>query len=176
MTLNRWQTLPKNQLNRLLDRSHTLQGAVLVGLDGLLVEMQARAMNVDAEGIPWGLAVRISGMAKGTVRESLDRISGAFRAAGIPDSQAEILINLTPPEIPKDGTWLDLPLALIMLQATGYLPERVKAAVPSAERNLSLYFQSTVPTFSITNRCNIFMLSDVPDALQSESLIQKKMV
>jgi magnesium chelatase family protein len=123
MALNRWQTLPKNQLNRLLDRSHTLQGAVLVGLDGLLVEMQARAMNVYAEGIPWGLAVRISGMAKGTVRESLDRISGAFRAAGIPDSQAEILINLTPPEIPKDGTWLDLPLALIMLQATGYLPD-----------------------------------------------------
>jgi magnesium chelatase family protein len=123
MAFNRWQLLPNNQIKRLLDRSHTINGAVLIGLDGLMIEIQARAMDVDLDGIPWKSAVKITGMARGTVNEALDRISGAFRAAGIPDSQAEILINLTPPDVPKDGTWLDLPLAVIMLQATGYLPD-----------------------------------------------------
>ena len=118
-----WQTLPDEQLMRLLDRSHTLNGAVLVGLDGLTIEIQARAMAVDEDGLPWRKAVKISGMAKGAIGEALDRISGAFRATGIPDPKVEILINLTPPDVPKDGTWLDLPLAIIMLQAAGYLPD-----------------------------------------------------
>ncbi|MEI7928179.1 MAG: YifB family Mg chelatase-like AAA ATPase, partial [Verrucomicrobiales bacterium] len=108
---------------RLLDRSHTLNGAVLVGLDGLTIEIQARAMAVEEDGMPWRKAVKISGMAKGSIGEALDRISGAFRATGIPDPKVEILINLTPPDVPKDGTWLDLPLAIIMLQAAGYLPD-----------------------------------------------------
>ena len=30
---------------------------------------------------------------------------------------------MLPPDVPKDGTWLDLPLAIIMLQAAGYLPD-----------------------------------------------------
>lgn len=118
-----WQTIPDNELVRLLDRSHTLNGAVLLGLDGLTIEIQARAMNVDEDGLSWRKAVKISGMAKGAVGEALDRISGAFRATGIPDPKVEILINLTPPDVPKDGTWLDLPLAIIMLQAAGYLPD-----------------------------------------------------
>ncbi len=109
----------------LLTRSHTLHGAVLVGLDGLAIELQARAMEVldDPDGISWRDAVGITGMAKGAVQEALDRISGAFRAAGVPGPKVEILINLTPPNIPKDGTWLDLPLAIIMLQAAGELPD-----------------------------------------------------
>jgi predicted regulator of Ras-like GTPase activity (Roadblock/LC7/MglB family) len=60
-----WQTIPDNQLVCLLDRSHTLNGAVLVGLDGLTIEIQARAMNVDEDGLPRRKAVKISGMAKG---------------------------------------------------------------------------------------------------------------
>lgn len=123
MRSNPWQPLPPKQLKRLLDRSHTLHGAVLNGLDGLRIEIQARAMEVFEGGIPWKTAVRISGMARGTVHEALDRISGAFKAARIPDPEVSILINLTPPDVPKDGTWLDLPLAIIMLQAAGYLPD-----------------------------------------------------
>ena len=58
-----WQTIPDDQLVRLLDRSHTLNGAVLLGLEGLLIEIQARAMNVDEDGLSWRKAVKISGMA-----------------------------------------------------------------------------------------------------------------
>jgi len=115
----------RSHIKDLLDRSHTVHGAVLVGLDGLAIELQARAMEVlkDPEDVSWRAAVSITGMAKGSVQEALDRISGAFRAAGVPGPKVEILINLTPPSVPKDGTWLDLPLAIIMLQAAGELPD-----------------------------------------------------
>jgi magnesium chelatase family protein len=117
------QGLPVEMLEGLLGRSHSLNGAVLIGLDGLVIEIQARAMNTVPGGQSWRSATKISGMPRGCVYEALDRISGAFRAAGIPDPQVDILINLTPPSVPKDGTWLDLPLAIIMLQAAGLLPD-----------------------------------------------------
>ena len=118
------QNLPPNkQLQSLLGLSHTLTSAVLFGLDGLAIEIQARAMEVIPKPASWSDVTKISGMPRGAVGEALDRISGAFRAAGIPDPQVEILINLTPPDVPKDGTWLDVALAIIMLQAAGLLPD-----------------------------------------------------
>ena len=118
------QNLPPNkQLQSLLGLSHTLTSAVLFGLDGLAIEIQARAMEVISKSASWADVTKISGMPRGAVGEALDRISGAFRAAGIPDPQVEILINLTPPDVPKDGTWLDVALAIIMLQAAGLLPD-----------------------------------------------------
>ena len=48
---------------------------------------------------------------------------GGTRVNGVPDPKVEIVINLTPPDSPKDGTWLELPLAIIMLQAAAYLPD-----------------------------------------------------
>ncbi|AMV19285.1 Competence protein ComM [Planctomyces sp. SH-PL14] len=62
-------------------------------------------------------------MAGSVVREALSRISGAFAKLRVPEPQVEILINLAPADLPKDGTWLDLPLAIIMLQAAGLLPD-----------------------------------------------------
>ena len=114
---------PNKKLQSLLGQSHTLTSAVLAGLDGLTIEIQARAMEVSTKPASWSSMTKISGMPRGAVGEALDRISGAFRAIGIPDPQVEILINLTPPDVPKDGTWLDVPLAIIMLQAAGLLPD-----------------------------------------------------
>ncbi len=57
------------------------------------------------------------------IREALDRISGAFAKLRIPDPEVAVQINLIPPAVEKDGTWLDLPLAIILLQASGYLPD-----------------------------------------------------
>jgi hypothetical protein len=62
-----WQTIPDNRLVCLLDRRRAINSAVLVGLDGLTIEIKARAMNVDEDGLPWRKAVKISGMAKGAV-------------------------------------------------------------------------------------------------------------
>lgn len=110
-------------LEELLDRDHTLNGGILYGLDGYIIEIQARAIDVLRKPGSWASVTRISGMASGAIRESLDRISGAFAKLRVPEPQVEILINLAPADLPKEGTWLDLPLAVIMLQAGGYLPD-----------------------------------------------------
>lgn len=114
---------PNGDLRNLLSRDHTLLGGILFGLDGYTIEIQARAVKVLRKPRPWSLVTTISGMARGAISESLSRISGAFAKLQIPDPQVEILINLAPADLPKEGTWLDLPLAIILLQAAGLLPD-----------------------------------------------------
>ena len=80
-------------------------------------------MEVLREPVAWRGSTSLSGMARGAIGEALDRISGAFAKLRIPNPQVHIQVNLIPPSLEKDGTWLDLPLAVIMLQASGYLPD-----------------------------------------------------
>jgi magnesium chelatase family protein len=111
------------ELKDLLRRDHTLNGGILFGLEGHIIEIQARAMEILRKPSSWRGATNVSGMARAPIREALDRISGAFAKLRIPEPEVAIQINLIPPAIEKDGTWLDLPLAIIMLQAAGYLPD-----------------------------------------------------
>ena len=111
------------ELKDLLRRDHTLNGGILFGLEGHIIEIQARAMEVLKRPEPWRLVTNVSGMARTPIREALDRIAGAFAKLRIPELEVAIQINLIPPAVEKDGTWLDLPLAIILLQASGYLPD-----------------------------------------------------
>ncbi|HXT60622.1 MAG TPA: magnesium chelatase domain-containing protein [Pirellulales bacterium] len=113
----------RRQLNELLTRDHTLNGAILFGLDGYVIEMQARAMEILDKPHPLASATKISGMARECVKESLDRIAGALAKLNIAESAVRVMVNLAPADLPKDGTWLDLPLAILMLQAAGALPD-----------------------------------------------------
>jgi magnesium chelatase family protein len=109
-------------LQSLLRRDHTLFGGSVFGLDGYVIEIQARAMEI-ASCRSWREAVSISGMARGAIYEALDRIGGAFSKLNIPKPEVSITVNLAPADLPKEGTWLDLPLAVIILQAAGILPD-----------------------------------------------------
>ena len=113
----------QGEFAHLLRLDHTLNGAILLGLDGHIIEIQARATEVLRNPCSIPRVTTITGMATGAVSEVLQRISGAFAKLNIPESEVEILINLAPADLPKYGTWLDLPLAIIMLQASGYLPD-----------------------------------------------------
>lgn len=113
----------QRELNDLLTRDHTLNGAILFGLEGRIIEMQARAMEVLNQPTSVTGATRISGMARRSVDESLDRIAGAFAKMRIPEFEVSVLVNLAPADLPKHGTWLDLPLAVVILQAAGILPD-----------------------------------------------------
>jgi hypothetical protein len=84
------------ELNDLLKRNHTLNGGILVGLDGNIIEVQARAIEVLRKPIPWGAATAISGLPTGAASEVLNRITGAFAKLAIPHPEVEILINLAP--------------------------------------------------------------------------------
>lgn len=110
-------------LQDLLRRDHTLLGGILLGIDGHIIEIQARAVKVLRGSVPWTIATTITGMARGAISESLSRISGAFAKLQIPNPEVDILVNLAPADLLKEGTWLDLPLAIILLQAAGFLPD-----------------------------------------------------
>lgn len=110
-------------LKELLRRDHTLNGGILVGLDGHIIEVQARAVQVLETPCAWARATCLSGLPQGAAKEVLKRITGAFAKLELPDPEVEILINLAPADMFKGGAWLDLPIAIIMLQAAGILPD-----------------------------------------------------
>ena len=112
-----------NLHDHLLARDHTLLGGILNGIHGVPIELQGRAISVLKRPKPVVECSAITGMPRGPVREAMQRIQGAFSKLQIPDSPVEILINLAPAAIEKDGTWLDLPLAIMMLQVAGILPD-----------------------------------------------------
>jgi len=113
----------ERRLRELLVRDNTLNGGILFGLEGYVIEVQARAMEVLKRPHPWVAVTNVSGMAGIAVKEATTRIAGAFAKLRIPDPEVSIQINLTPASVLKEGTWLDLPLAIIMLQAAGILPD-----------------------------------------------------
>ena len=107
----------------LLKRDHTLKGGILFGIDGYVIDIQARAVEVCSAPKPISRCFRITGMAGPAIREAGARIEGAFAKLGIKTSDVEVLINLAPADLPKRGTWLDLPIAIVLLQACGVLPD-----------------------------------------------------
>ena len=54
----------------------------------------------------------ITGLPGTAIKESRERIRAALRASGFTFPQNRVLVNLSPSNIPKDGTSLDLPIAI----------------------------------------------------------------
>ena len=55
----------QRKLTALLKNDHTLFGGVLIGLDGHVIEIQARATGILKRPQPWRTAVSVTGMARG---------------------------------------------------------------------------------------------------------------
>lgn len=90
----------------------------LLGLHAPLIEVE---VHVSA-----GLSsLTIVGLAEAAVRESKDRVRSAIINSGFQFPTKRLTINLAPADLPKDGSRLDLPIALGILIATGQLPENV---------------------------------------------------
>ena len=69
-----------------------------------------------------GLPVfNIVGMANKTVNEAKERVRSAIVNSGFSFPQKKVTINLAPADLPKDGAYLDLPIALSVLVLSGQL-------------------------------------------------------
>ena len=91
-------------------------------------------------------------MARGAISESLDRISGAFAKLQIPKPEVEILINLAPADLPKEGPVFDLPIALGYLLASGDIEADVKKRLFVGELSLDGELRSIKGALPITQK------------------------
>ena len=91
-----------------------IHSIVPYGFEGKLVEVEGD-MN---RGLP---AFNIVGMANKTVNEAKERVRSAMVNSGFTFPDKKVTINLAPAELQKDGTYLDLPIALAILVLSGQL-------------------------------------------------------
>lgn len=104
--------------------------AALVGLEAHLIEVE-----VDISG---GLPqFSVVGLPDATVRESRDRVRAALKNSGFQFPVKKITVNLAPAGVKKEGSGLDLAIALAILVAEQVLPvEAVKNDVIAGELSL----------------------------------------
>lgn len=95
-------------------------GFALVGIEAVPVRVEAHARN----GLP---GVTIVGLPGAAVREARERVRSGAASSGLPLPTRRITINLSPGDVPKEGSGFDLPVALATLAACGYLsPDAVR--------------------------------------------------
>ena len=91
-----------------------IHSMVPYGFEGKLVEVEGD-MN---RGLP---AFNIVGMANKTINEAKERVRSAIVNSEFSFPDKKVTINLAPAELPKDGAYLDLPIALSILVLSGQL-------------------------------------------------------
>ena len=86
-----------------------LYSATVIGVDGIEVEVE-----VDARSSP-ERKITIVGLPDTAVRESSQRVDSAILNSGFPPLLGNIVVNLAPADLKKQGPGFDLPIALGML-------------------------------------------------------------
>ena len=81
--------------------------------------LEARAVEVQVQLIPGLPAFNVVGLADKAVAESRERVRGAIAAMGLALPPKRITVNLSPADLPKEGSHFDLPIACALLAAMG---------------------------------------------------------
>ena len=100
------------------------------GIEARLVEVQCAV----APGLP---AFSIVGLPDKAVSEARERVRAALTALSIALPSKRITVNLSPADLPKEGSHFDLPIALALLAAIDVLPaDEVDGTVALGELSL----------------------------------------
>ena len=89
-----------------------VQTVAYLGLEARGVEVQVQLIA----GLP---AFNVVGLGDKAVGESRERVRGAIAAMGLALPPKRIAVNLSPADLPKEGSHFDLPIALALLGAMG---------------------------------------------------------
>ena len=90
----------------------TVSTVAYLGLD-------ARAVEVQCQVAPGMVGFSVVGLPDKAVGESRERVRAAISALGLSLPPKRIIVNLSPADIPKEGSHYDLPIALALLAAMG---------------------------------------------------------
>ncbi|HWT40326.1 MAG TPA: YifB family Mg chelatase-like AAA ATPase [Dongiaceae bacterium] len=104
-----------------------IKAVALTGFDGVIIDVET---DMKA-GLP---SLQIVGMGNKAIDEARQRVRSAITNSFLEFPARKLTVNLAPAELPKDGTHLDLPIALSLLVASGQLkPSEVLGAVFAGE-------------------------------------------
>ncbi|KWV91137.1 YifB family Mg chelatase-like AAA ATPase [Erythrobacter sp. YT30] len=81
--------------------------------------LEARRVEVQCQVAPGMPRFSIVGLPDKAVSESRERVQAALSAMGLALPPKRITVNLSPADLPKDGSHYDLPIALALLGAMG---------------------------------------------------------
>ncbi len=81
--------------------------------------LEARAVEVQCNLVPGLPKFMIVGLPDKAVAESRERVRAAMAAIGLAMPPKHIVLNLSPADLPKEGSHFDLPIALALLAAMG---------------------------------------------------------
>ncbi|MEM9724066.1 MAG: YifB family Mg chelatase-like AAA ATPase [Pseudomonadota bacterium] len=84
--------------------------------------LDARPVDVQCQLSPGLPAFAIVGLADKAVAESKERVRAALNAMGLAMPAKRIAVNLSPADLPKEGSHYDLPIALALLAAMEAIP------------------------------------------------------
>lgn len=91
-----------------------IRSAAVLGVEAYLIDVEVDL----ASGLPTFSTV---GLPQGAVKEGRERVSAAIANAGFDLPLRRITVNLAPADIRKDGSALDLPIAVGVLAASGQI-------------------------------------------------------
>lgn len=99
-----------------------IASAVPRGVEALPVQVEVEAHA----GLP---QLAVVGLPDAAVREARERVLAAIRHLGVGFDSRALVVNLSPAEERKEGSLLDLPIAVGVLTATGFLPAEAAAGL-----------------------------------------------
>jgi len=85
------------------------------GIEAVPVDVQAQFTNGQVH-------FNIVGLADKAISESRERVRAALHAIGLGLPGKRLVVNLSPADLPKEGSHYDLPIAMAILSALGVIP------------------------------------------------------
>lgn len=76
--------------------------------------IEARAVDVQVQIAPGGVAFVLVGLPDKALAESRERVRAALLASGLALPAKRVTVNLAPADLPKEGSHYDLPIANII--------------------------------------------------------------
>ncbi|BDZ46365.1 YifB family Mg chelatase-like AAA ATPase [Naasia aerilata] len=98
------------------------QSVALVGLAGSLVDVEAELSNQKP-------GFKLIGLPDSALREAEQRVRAAIANSGLEWPKRKLTVNLSPADLPKQGSGFDLAIAIATLATTGQIPAQSAAPV-----------------------------------------------
>ena len=89
--------------------------------------LETQLIEAEIDILPSIPAISIVGLPDKAVQESKERIKSAIKQSGFEFPLGKVVINLAPAGVTKSGSSFDMPIALGILAATGFVSTKISS-------------------------------------------------